>query len=275
MEFADNILTLKRVILYAAPAEHSPTPFTIPANRQIVEVITGGVVYFSSNGQRRLYRKGTIFWHITGDQTIFDTTRDAPYRCIVFQFESTTPERIAPRVSSWRGSSEAFDEFVSQIYSAFFAHNNDPGHLQLVSSYCLSELLMHALSLKELHGKSLIGQTADADEIMLRNVLMYIEDNLAGDLSSSTLTEKLKIPRNKLFALFSKFIKSTPLNYITEKRFEQARRLLESTNMPIKEIAASCGFDHVEVFHRSFVKRFNDTPKNYRLKSQPYHNFIN
>ena len=273
MIFAENLLNLKRVMLYAAPAEHSPTPVTIPANRQLVEVITGGVVYFSSGGERRLYRKGTIFWHIPGDQTVFDTTRSDPYRCIVFQFESNSTERIAPRVSSWRGSSEAFDDFVRQSHSAFFAQNNNPEHLQLISAYCLSELLMHALSLKELGGKSLIGQTPDSDEVLLRNMLMYIEDNLAADLSSSALSAKLKIPRNKLFALFNKFMQSTPLTYITEKRFEHARRLLESSQITIKEIALSCGFEHVEVFHRSFVKRFGDTPKNYRLKALPYHNF--
>ena len=271
MNFADSLLTLKRVILYAAPAEHSPTPFTIPDDRHVVEILTGGVVYFDNNGQRQLYRKGTIFWHVPGDQTICDTTRDDPYRCIVFQFAAKSAERIAPRVSSWRGSSEAFDDFVHQSHSAFFARSGDQNHLQLVSAYCLSELLMHALSLKELGGNSLIGQTPDSEELILRNILMYIEDNLAGDLSSAALSEKLKIPRNKLFALFSKFMQTTPLNYIAEKRFAHARRLLESSNMPIKEVAALCGFEHVEVFHRSFVKRFSCTPKSYRQKAQPYH----
>ena len=275
MNFADNLLNLKRVILYTAPAEHSPTPFTIPAGTNVVEILTGGVVYFDNNGTRSPYHKGTIFWHTPGDQTIFDTTRDDPYRCIVFQFEASSPVRVAPRVSSWRGSREAFDSFIQQIHTAFYAHSNNPEQLKLISAYCLSELLMHALSLKELDGKSLIGQTPDSDEVILRNVLMYIEDNLAGDLSSTALADKLKIPRNRLFALFSKFMQNTPLNYITEKRLEHARRLLESTTLPIKEIAASSGFEYVEVFHRSFVKHFNDTPKNYRKKSQPYHGLAN
>ena len=193
MNFADNIMILKRLMFYSAPAEHSPTPFTIPDDRHIVEVLTGGLVYFDNNGKRHPYRKGTIFWHVPGDQTIFDTTRDDPYRCIVFQFESSSPRRIAPRVSSWRGSSEAFDDFIRQSHSAFFAQSGDQEHLKLVSAYCLSELLMHALSLKELEGKSLTGHPANTDEIIMRNVLMYIEDNLAGDLSVAALSEKLKI----------------------------------------------------------------------------------
>ena len=270
MNFAENLLSLKKVMLYTAPADRNPTPFMIPENLHIVEMLTGGEVYFGSGSEKRTYRRGTIFWHVPGDMTIFDTSRSEPYRCIVFQFAAQTAERIAPRVSSWRGSHEAFEDFIRQAHSAFFFNANTPQQSKIVGAYCLSELLMHALSLKNLDGKSIIGQTPQADEVVLRNTLMYIENNLSGDLSSAALSEKLKIPRNKLFNLFSKFLDTTLLDYINEKRFEQARRLLESSNMPIKEVAALCGFEHVEVFHRSFVKRFSSTPRNYRLQAQPY-----
>lgn len=273
MNFAENLLSLKKVMLYTAPADRNPTPFVIPENLHIVEMLTGGEVYFGSGSEKRTYRRGTIFWHVPGDMTIYDTSRSAPYRCIVFQFAAQTAERIAPRVSSWRGSHEAFEDFVRQLHRAFAAGANDLQQAKIVGAYCLSELLMHAWALKELDGKSIIGQTPQADEIVLRNILMYIEDNLAGDLSSSTLSEKLKIPRNKLFSMFSQILDTSLQSYIAEKRFDQARRLLESSNMPIKEVAALCGFEHVEVFHRSFVKRFKSTPKKYRLQAQPYQDF--
>ncbi|MBE6403980.1 MAG: helix-turn-helix domain-containing protein [Lentisphaerae bacterium] len=270
MNFADNILSLARVMFYSAPAEHSPTPFVIPENTHIIEMLTGGVVFFGDGDEKRAYRRGTIFWHVPGDKTIFDTTRDEPYRCIVFRFAAKSAERIAPRVSSWRGSSEALDDFIRQSHSAFFATGDSPEQAKTVSAYCLGELLMHALSLKNMDGKSMIGQTPQANEVILRNILMYIENNLADDLSSYTLAEKFKLPRNKLFALFSKFMNTSLQGYITGKRFDQARLLLESSNMPIKEVAALCGFEHVEVFHRSFAKRFGCTPKNYRLNALPY-----
>ena len=273
MQFTEEILSLERVLFYSAPAEHSPTPFVIPENCHVIEVLTGGVVFFGKGSQRRAYRRGTIFWHVPGDKTIFDTTRDEPYRCIVFRFAANSAERVAPRVSSWRGSSEALDDFIRQSRSAFFAAGNTPEQIKTISAYCLSELLMHALSLKNMDAKSLIGQTPQADEVVLRNILMYIENNLAADLSSQSLSEKLKIPRNKLFALFSKFLNTSLLDYITAKRFDQARQLLESSDIPIKEVAALCGFEHVEVFHRSFVRRFGCTPKKYRLNARPYHDF--
>lgn len=273
MNFAENLLSLEKVMFYTAPADHNPTPFVIPENRHIVEMLTGGEVYFGSGSKKRTYRRGTIFWHIPGDMTIFDTSRSAPYRCIVFQFAAETAERLAPRVSSWRGSLEAFEDFVRQIHRVFTAGTNNLQQSKIVGAYCLSELLMHAWALKDLDGKSIIGQTLQADEVVLRNILMYIEDNLSGDLSSRTLSEKLKLPRNKLFSLFREILRTSLQSYIAEKRFDQARRLLESSNMPIKEVAALCGFEHVEVFHRSFVKRFNSTPKNYRMQAHPYHDF--
>ena len=163
MNFAENLLSLNKVMLYTAPADRNPVPYTIPENLHVVEMLTGGEVYFGSGSEKRTYHRGTIFWHVPGDMTIFDTSRSEPYRCIVFQFAAQTAERIAPRVSSWRGSHEAFEDFIRQVHSAFFFNANTPQQSKIVGAYCLSELLMHALSLKNLDGNIAWKDPAQAE----------------------------------------------------------------------------------------------------------------
>ena len=77
---------LERIVFYAAPSDFSPTPYTIPENVQLVELLTGGVVFFDDGSGMRPYRRGTFFWHVPGDKTICQTTREEPYRCEVFRF---------------------------------------------------------------------------------------------------------------------------------------------------------------------------------------------
>lgn len=270
--FAENFISLDRISFFQAPADHSPTPYIIPENHNVVEVLTGGMVYFEHNNQRQQFRRGTIFWHVPGDHTIFDTTADEPYSCAVFRFQCQSNIRTVPHVSCWRGSSESLEEFIRQSYQAFILADNAPQQKSLLEAYCSAELLMHAYNLKNPQLASATDHNADTDEIILRNILMYIDKNISGDLSVSSLCAAMKQPRNRLFGLFRKQLNTTPHEYVASKRMLLARQLLESTRSPVKQIASTCGFEHVEVFHRYFVKCFQKTPREYRSNQQPYSN---
>lgn len=271
MFFAENILGLERLSLYWAPSDHSPQPYIIPQGYNIVELITDGVVYFGDGAAKQIYRRGTIFWHIAGDSTIYDTTREEPYKCLVCFFKVRDNIRFVPRVSCWRGSDETLEEFVQQMHTAFFAYGNESETSSVVNSYCASELLMHALGLKNFHALSVVKQNDSRDEILLRNIMLHIEKNLTDDLSVSAIASIMKIPRNRLFRLFKEYMNKSPHEYVREIRLETARRHLESSKKSIKEIASECGFDHIEVFHRSYVQRFGETPGQYRRNHFPYH----
>lgn len=271
MQFIDELEQLLQVSFYTAPSTHDPQPYVIPENRQIVELLTAGVVYFQENGTWQTYRRGTIFWHIPGDSTIFHTSRQEPYQCMVFHFQSSSAQRIAPRVSCWRGNDEALTDFLRESHSTFFTTRNDPESAAILDCYCASLLLLHARGNKvSAHTSSLLNSPGN-DENILRNLLLYIEKHLSEPLTASVLTDAFQLPRNKLFRLFREQLQTTPHNYLQTQRLELARRLLESTQQPIKSIAGSCGFEHVEVFHRFFCRQFKQTPAQYRRNNSPYH----
>ena len=276
MIFAEPLTGLEKITFYAAPATNSPTPYTIPDKLQLVELITGGVVYFDDGSGRRAYRRGTIFWHIAGEKTICETTREEPYRCMVFRFFADENRRIAPRVSHWLGSEESLEEFIQQCYSIFCMAQTAAAPLpplEVLGNYSAAKLLMSALKLERFHAQSVATEIISGDEKSFRTLLAYIDKNLAGDLSAATLTAAAKLPRNKLFVLFKKFLQTTPHEYIMLKRMELARRKLGETNLPLKEIAGSCGFERIEVFHRVFAKYVGSTPKHYREEQRKFVNF--
>ncbi len=58
----------------------------------------------------------------------------------------------------------------------------------------------------------------------------------------------------------------TPSSWVNQRRLEHASRLLGSSDWPITEIAATCGFDNLSYFHRLFRKAYAASPLQYRKK---------
>ncbi|KPM47213.1 helix-turn-helix domain-containing protein [Jiulongibacter sediminis] len=64
---------------------------------------------------------------------------------------------------------------------------------------------------------------------------------------------------------FSKFYKKSPAAYFREKRLEEAKRLLLSTELPVSQIPEQCGFEATSTFNRLFKQQFGLSPLEYRL----------
>jgi AraC-like DNA-binding protein len=73
--------------------------------------------------------------------------------------------------------------------------------------------------------------------------------------------------------VFREFFGITPMTFVNEVRLQEARRLLETTNMKIHEISTHCGFDKMEYFCYVFKKKEGTTPSQYRANRRHVDNF--
>ena len=64
--------------------------------------------------------------------------------------------------------------------------------------------------------------------------------------------------------VFRAEVGTTPAQYVEEVRVEVARRLLETTDLSIEQVARDAGFGTVETLQRSFRRRVHVTPRDYR-----------
>lgn len=60
----------------------------------------------------------------------------------------------------------------------------------------------------------------------------------------------------------------TPWRFVMDQKLDQARELLLTTSLSIKEIAAKLDFSSPDYFSRSFSKRFSCSPSQYRGQSK-------
>lgn len=258
MDDLERVESLIRVGYFTAPSGVIIKPFNIPIKTETVEVITGGKVIFANDGREQVYGKGAIFWHISRDETVHVTPPDDPYRCVVFHFRVKDRKRIVPRVTIWDDDA-ALDRFAGEAIRYFHNETYDRNKL---CSYFYSQLLWQSYryTCKKSHEEY-------PDQV--RRAVSYINRNLGSGITVEDIAANCGVSKPYLFALFQKHLNGSPHKYLNECRLRKSRTLLAGSDS-IKEIAAQCGFENIEVFYRLFKQSADMTPAEYRKKFSPY-----
>ncbi|MGH2645895.1 MAG: helix-turn-helix domain-containing protein, partial [Chitinophagaceae bacterium] len=98
------------------------------------------------------------------------------------------------------------------------------------------------------------------EEKIAKHVTGYISKNLDKSLTISILSEQFHIGKTTLEHIFHHILHTTVHHYILEQRLKKSRKLLITTDRPIKAIASQCGFKSVTTFTREFHHHYHLTP---------------
>ncbi|MDR2558933.1 MAG: helix-turn-helix domain-containing protein [Oscillospiraceae bacterium] len=96
-------------------------------------------------------------------------------------------------------------------------------------------------------------------------VLRYLKENPTINHTLETVSKYFKFNGNYLCNLFSKHSDMTFSRYLNVMRAERAAELLHTTDKPIKEVAASVGYNDYYYFCRVFKKIYGISPSQYRF----------
>lgn len=89
-------------------------------------------------------------------------------------------------------------------------------------------------------------------------------DNLHVDHTVTSLAERVHMSARNLSRLFAKECGITPMTFLANARIDAARRFLEATDLSLREIAQRCGFEDTDGFRRTFHRRLQINPADYR-----------
>ena len=99
----------------------------------------------------------------------------------------------------------------------------------------------------------------------------YILRHIAEPLTVTQLAEHAHISDRQLTRIFKNELGTTPHAYIESVRVERARHQLESTDATLERVAAACGFGTLDTLVRSFRRRLDTTPTEYRRRFRTTH----
>jgi AraC-like DNA-binding protein len=88
-------------------------------------------------------------------------------------------------------------------------------------------------------------------------------------LTPSSIADAVKVRLPTLCTAFKQQTGLSLSEYIREVRLQRAARLLTTTDMSIKEVWASTGYNHASNFDHAFKQRFMVTPREYRARNVP------
>lgn len=91
-------------------------------------------------------------------------------------------------------------------------------------------------------------------------------DHAGEGLSIADVARECNLSRGYFIRAFARATGQTPHQWLLEKRTEQARQLVESTDMTLSAIAASCGFADQSHLSRVFLKLVGAPPGAWRRR---------
>jgi AraC-like DNA-binding protein/mannose-6-phosphate isomerase-like protein (cupin superfamily) len=131
-----------------------------------------------------------------------------------------------------------------------------------ISPESLNRLILLVHDLQEREG-------AEGDQSLVSRVKRIVRTSYAGPLSVSEIAARVGVSPEHLSRKFHKAAGRTLAEYITVCRLRSALAMLQNTSLPIKQIAAECGFSSVHYLSNRFRKYYACSPGEMRRRRLP------
>ena len=113
---------------------------------------------------------------------------------------------------------------------------------------------------------SLLPKGKISDQKMVEEIEKFIRGNLSGNNSILTVCNRFGISQPYLSRIFKNCCKCTYNEFLTNIRLEEAKKMLETDEYLIGQIAEFTGFNGQFYFSRVFKNATGMTPKEYRSR---------
>ncbi len=100
----------------------------------------------------------------------------------------------------------------------------------------------------------------------IAEALDWAIEHLDERLGVDELARAAHMSRRSFIRAFKESTGTTPGAWVRERRVEEARRLLETTELPVDAVAARCGFASPITMRQNFAEAYATTPSEYRRR---------
>ena len=195
-------------------------------------------------------------------------TRGASWTHLDIHFDGITAEHF---YSIWEKQEDLSFTVSTRIYQPMIEHLiydyvNYSSERELLVSNHLNSILLFALKERNKQKK-----TVEIPE-HIRNSVMYLEENFKEPVSLDELARVAELSKYHFSREFKKYIGESPKDYLIRIRIDNAKFLLETSNIPCYKIGLLSGISNYDNFTRLFEKRCQMTPGEYREYSREIQN---
>lgn len=233
-------------------------------------------IYYFLEGKGTFHIEGTAYPLEPGDLLVMAPQEahcitvdcDRPYERMVLNVETEFLQGIDPqgellkpileRKIGTRNLYKAY-EFAAGSCEEYFRQMQSTKGQPRLNVLCGMLALLNAIYQMDT-GKE---QAEEVDAPLPRRIVSYINQNISQPISLEDVCRQFYISRSQLCRLFKQVTGTTVWHYITVKRMEKAKKLLEAGENPTK-IYEKCGYTDYSSFYRAYRKHFGVGPKDCR-----------
>ncbi|WP_454042075.1 GlxA family transcriptional regulator [Cellulosimicrobium sp. Marseille-Q8652] len=107
---------------------------------------------------------------------------------------------------------------------------------------------------------------AQASDDPVSRVVAWALEHLGETLTVERLAAVAHMSRRTFVRAFRASTGATPAAWVRSRRLDEARRLLESTDLSVDRVADACGFGSAVTLRQSFAAAFGTSPSEYRRR---------
>ena len=126
------------------------------------------------------------------------------------------------------------------------------------------QMLHHPIRNATSPQRSTMGRSTETMLPLVREAMTLIEENIEEPLTVPEIARLLDVSQRQLERQFKKHVGCTVVQFGLLQRLQNARLLLISTDLSVREIATASGFSTLSHFAFSFGKLFDRRPSEYR-----------
>lgn len=167
-------------------------------------------------------------------------------------FNVTFPQNYVPEISGFLPNSVRSDT-VNMLESEKKCFNS----VSLYKNEKCSNIFLYLYY-------QLIETAHDNEHPHIKDIKKYIAKNLCNKISLADIAEAVHLEPHYCCSLFSRYIGMSIFEFVRQRRIETAESLLITTDIPLSEIAESCGFEDYNYFSRIFKRQVGISAMRYR-----------
>lgn len=153
-------------------------------------------------------------------------------------------------------TTEINSNFYSESFNNAFSILSNENDISMLKDF-VRKTLLECIS-------AILSVRTQIENPIIKKVCDYINENLSQDISLEQMAEYTNVSSFYLSKLFKEEKGVTFVNFLTDKRLEKSRQLLENTTFSIKEITADIGYNDQNYFSRLFKLKYGISPSEYR-----------
>lgn len=120
--------------------------------------------------------------------------------------------------------------------------------------------LLHYLYVNQMFVVNSLNRSSN----LQKEMLMFIQEHYTEKVTLAMLAEEFHLSEKYVSRYFVENFHLPFSNYVIHLRLTEARKLLETTEIPVTDIALMVGFSNVSYFIRSFKSAYGTSPLKYR-----------